>query len=140
MDFYTTLWLVTDITLLLIIIFWICKWLIEQLRDICKNISGYVILGQILFVFLSWGIFLIIFIYYLFNPENVGVLNIFLTIIVGFLGTMIGIFFSDRAFDKIIRDLQERNERRGQLIKMWRNVFLDIKELLKEREKTFKGS
>ena len=140
MDLNTILWLVTDVILLSFILFWIFKWFIGQLRDVCKNISGYVILGQLLFMFLSWGIFLLILIYYLIYPEEVSVLNIFLTIIVGFLGTMIGIFFSDRAFDKIIKDLQERNERRGHLLKEWRNIFVDIRELLKEIKNNMKKS
>ena len=102
---------------------------------ICKNVSGYVILGQLLFMFLSWGIFLLILIYYMFNQENVGVLNVFLTIIVGFLGTMIGIFFSDRTFDKIIKDLEERNAKQIKVIRKDIDLLNDFKEFLKSSKK-----
>lgn len=136
MDVNTFLWLLTDIILVILILSLIFKWFMKQLRDICRNVSGYVILGQLLFMFLSWGIFLLILFYYIFNPEDVGVLNVFLTIIVGFLGTMIGIFFSDRAFEKIIRDLEERNERNRRIIKKDIDLLNDFKELMEWLKKS----
>jgi|TARA_Y100000310_G_scaffold330425_1_gene402020 hypothetical protein len=116
--------------ILTVILFLIFKWFFKQVREICRRIAGYIIFGQLIFILLSWGIFLIIFFYYLINPENVNVLNIFLTVIVGFLGTILGVFFSEKAFEKIVKDLEERYETlRNKKIKTYNKVIRILNQL-----------
>jgi len=52
-------------------------------------------------LFLAVGIFLVIFIYSLVKPSSVGKIDIFLTIVVGFLGTMIGYFYKETLVEKL---------------------------------------
>ena len=102
--------LIDSFLLLLVILIPLLWYIFQQVREICRNISGYVILTQLIFIVLSWVIFLGILGYYMvFRPnEQVDVFTIFLTVIVGFLGTMLGLFFSEKAFEKIIDDLKKR--------------------------------
>jgi len=97
------------ILILAILVVFFC-WVFKELRDICKRISGYIILGQLIFILLSWGVFLGILVYYaIFKPDGkVDVFTIFITVVVGFLGTIIGVFFSEKTFEKIIDELKTR--------------------------------
>jgi len=102
--------IIAEIILFLIIFAFVFKWLVKQVREICKNLSGYVILSQLTFIVFSWVVFLVILVYYMiFRPNTqVDVLTIFLTVTVGFLGTIMGFFFSERAFEKIMKERQFR--------------------------------
>ena len=40
-----------------LILFVIFRWFFDEVRDICKRISGYVIFGQLVFILFSWGVF-----------------------------------------------------------------------------------
>ncbi len=98
------------IFLIIIVILLFLIWVFKEIRDICKNFEGFIKFTQITFMLFSWIIFTSIFGFYLFyNPnEKVSILNIFLTIIVGFLGTMIGLFFSNEALNELKRKLKTR--------------------------------
>jgi len=87
--------------LILVILFLIFKWFFNQVRDICKEPEGIIKFGQITFIVLSWGCFIFILIYFIIKPEETSVLHIFLTIVVGFLGTMLGLFFSREIIEKL---------------------------------------
>ena len=67
---------------------------------------------QLIFITTSCGIFLATFVYYfIFNPYNkVDVFNIFLTVVVGFMGTIMGIFFSEKTVAMMIKSSQEREK------------------------------
>ncbi len=116
--------------LLLVILFIIFRWFFTQIREICRRVAGYIIFGQLVFILLSWGVFLIIFFYYLINPSDISVLNIFLTVIVGFLGTILGVFFSEKAFEKIVKDLEEKYKTFGvKRYKTYKRILKYLDEL-----------
>jgi len=77
------------------------EWLIKELRDICLRPQGFFKLGQLTFIFFSWGSFLSILVYYAIKETQINALNIFLTIVVGFLGTIMGVLFSQEVIKKI---------------------------------------
>lgn len=124
------------IIITLIIFLFMFKWLFKEIRDICKRVSGVIIFGQIMFMILSWVCFIGILIYFVFFEHTVNALNIFLTIVVGFLGTMIGLFFSrdivKHLEDKI--DTQKRYSKKS-LLKD-KNVYDRIIKKLSEEEKS----
>jgi len=80
----------------------------------------------------SWSVFLLTFIYYLFfrNDELTSTLNIFLTIVVGFLGTMMGLFFSSDA----LNNLRKKYDYRGDRLLTLKKSLKDIEESLKKLE------
>jgi len=88
---------------------------------------------QVTFIFGSWGIFSLIFGYYLFfNPkETISILSLFLTIVVGFLGTIMGLFFSKEALEEIIKKYKSR----GEIMLKDRNILLKTKMRLENIKK-----
>tara|TARA_Y100000310_G_C20539578_1_gene742539 strand:+ start:219 stop:662 length:444 start_codon:yes stop_codon:yes gene_type:complete len=118
-----------NLTVLIVILFLMFKWFFGQVREICKEPEGIIKFGQISFILLSWSCFLFILIYFAIKPEEeVHVLNIFLTIVVGFLGTILGLFFSREA----IEDLKKASDIKSDFIKE------DTVELLKDMGKLVK--
>tara|TARA_Y100000031_G_C8121897_1_gene338620 strand:+ start:74 stop:478 length:405 start_codon:yes stop_codon:yes gene_type:complete len=93
-------------TLLLVIIFLIAnfRWIIREIRSICKDETGYIKLIQLIFVLLVFGSFFILLVYNLLFQESTSKLDIFLTVIVGLMGTIVGTFFSERTMESIKRD------------------------------------
>ncbi|MBU0627988.1 MAG: hypothetical protein KKC75_02270 [Nanoarchaeota archaeon] len=114
--------------ILLVILFLVFKWFFRQVRDICKEPEGIIKFGQISFILLSWGCFLGILIYFVLKPGETSVLHIFLTIVVGFLGTILGLFFSRDA----IENLKKTSDVKSDFIKE------DTVELLEDVEKLIK--
>tara|TARA_B100000315_G_scaffold237825_1_gene254977 strand:+ start:365 stop:703 length:339 start_codon:yes stop_codon:yes gene_type:complete len=108
------------------------KWFFGQVREICKEPEGFVKFGQVAFIVLSWGCFLVILVYYIFVKTQVNALDIILTVVVGFLGTIIGMFFSKEALES----LKGKVERRSKKILDTAEVIKDTKELLEELIKT----
>jgi len=108
-NYSPTIFLFGGILILIILVVFFC-WIFKEIRSICQRVAGYIILGQLILILLSCGVFVGILIYYiLFAPsEEVPMLNIFLTVVVGFLGTIIGVFFSEKAFEKIVKDLEDK--------------------------------
>ena len=80
------------------------KWIIREIRSICKDESGYVKLIQLIFIVLVLLSFFILLIYNLVYRELTSKLDIFLTVIVGLMGTIIGTFFSERTMESIKKD------------------------------------
>ncbi len=97
-----------EIIISIILIFLIikCEWIIKTIREICKEPEGYIKLIQTTFFLFAIISFSILLFYFIIKPNSTDKLDIFLTIIVGFLGTMIGFFFSDRAMEKISKDIK----------------------------------
>jgi hypothetical protein len=87
------------------------KWFFLQVRSIAKESEGFIKFGQSTFVLLSWGVFFILLFYYILNPDSINALNIFLTIVVGFLGTSGGFFFSGEALKHLERKVKGRVQR-----------------------------
>jgi len=113
--------------LLLIIIFFMFIWFFLQVRKICKVPEGFIKFGQITFILSSWCVLIIILFYYIKYPRDISVLNIFLTVIVGFLGTGVGFFFSGEA----LKHLERKVKARGKLLRQL-DILDDTKELIKE--------
>lgn len=134
----TTL-LITDIVLALILFSVIFKWTIKEVRDIARSLEGLIKFTQIIFMLGSWSIFFLIFAYYLFfqNDELTSTLNIFLTIVVGFLGTMMGLFFSSDA----LNNLKRKYDYRGDRLRVVKEEVRRLKESLKnlEQEDSWRG-
>ncbi len=77
------------------------RWCINTLRDIAREGRGYTKLVQLWVLFLLSSIFLVIVGYYLIKPGNVDRIDIILTVIVGWLGAIIGSFFGEGAMDRL---------------------------------------
>ena len=86
------------------------KWIIKESRSICENEGGYIKLMQLIFVLLVLASFFVLLVYNLIYRETTSKLDIFLTVIVGLMGTIIGTFFSERSMQsiKIDRDLKKK--------------------------------
>jgi len=123
-------WLVIGICILSFIILLILKleWCIDKIRDICKDYCGFIKFTQTIFMILSWSCFFLILFYYLFfnNTKEIPVLEIFLTVIVGFLGTMIGLFFSNES-------LMELKEKQRKKENKQKDILLSLKDYLKKQ-------
>jgi len=82
------------------------KWAVKTIRSICSpaNHGGYTKLIQLFLVGILSSMFVLIFFYYLLNHETVDRIDIFLTVIVGWLGAIIGRFFGERAMENLDND------------------------------------
>jgi len=89
------------------------RWIIKEIRDTCEDESGYMKLIQFIFVILVLTSFFILLIFSLIFRESTSKLDIFLTVIVGLMGTIIGTFFSERSMESIKKD---RDKKRRALI------------------------
>ena len=124
--------IILDGLLVLIVLFFMFRWFFKQVRSIAREPEGFIKFGQTAFILLSWSVFFIILLYYMFNPESINALNVFLTIVVGFLGTSGGFFFSGEA----LKHLERKVKGRGRILQKTESEFLeDIKELIKENIK-----
>src|SRR3989344_9346089 len=105
------------------------KWAIKEIRDIVRDLEGLIKFSQIIFMLASWFIFISTFVYYLFfrNDELTSTLNIFLSIVVGFLGTMMGLFFSSDA----LNNLRKKYDYRGDRLRFMKEEIGRLKESLK---------
>lgn len=97
---------------LIIVIFLIrnLAWIIKEMRDICENESGYMKLIQLLFVILVLISFFVLLVFNLIFRESASKSDIFLTVIVGLMGTIIGAFFSERSMESIKKDRDKKRK------------------------------
>src|SRR3989344_1986254 len=84
------------------------RWIIKEIRDTCEDESGYMKLIQFIFVILVLTSFFILLIFSLIFRESTSKLDIFLTVIVGLMGTIIGTFFSERSMESIKKDRDKK--------------------------------
>ena len=79
------------------------RWLVKTLRDISRteNQGGYTKLVQLGIMFCLFAIFIAIVIYFFFNPDQVNGVNIILTVVVGWLGAIIGQFFGEKTMENL---------------------------------------
>lgn len=96
------------LTLLIILLFFMFQWFFKEVRDIARAPQGFIKFGQITFILLSWGAFLVILVYNIIVPRDVDSVNVILTIVVGFLGTILGLFFSDKALERMSERIQTK--------------------------------
>mgnify|MGYP001559399614 CR=1 FL=1 len=86
------------------------KWIVIELRNICENESGYIKLMQLVFVLLVLSSFFGLLIYNLIYRETTSKLDVFLTVIVGLMGTIMGTFFSERTMESIKKDRDKKRK------------------------------
>ena len=84
------------------------KWCIDTIRDICNSKGGYTKFVQIIFVFILISIFLGILSYYVIRPDKVNKVDVILTVVVGWLGAIIGSFFSETSMQGIEQDRDKK--------------------------------
>lgn len=89
------------------------EWLLKELRSICQDESGYVKLIQLVFILLVLSSFLVLLVFSIVHEEKTSKLDVFLTVIVGLMGTIIGTFFSETTMESIKKD---RDKKRRSLI------------------------
>lgn len=77
------------------------KWCVDKIRDICNNPIGYAKFIQLLLIGLLSFLFVLIFFYYLINAGQVDRIDIFMTVIVGWLGAIIGSFFGEKSMENL---------------------------------------
>ncbi len=109
------------------------KWFLTQVREICDKPGGFLIFGQISFLLLSWGCLILILVFFMYYDTKVSALNIVLTIVVGFLGTMIGATFSEAAIKKIYESrVSKRDKRLSSLIAYVKELPTLLEEVRKK--------
>jgi len=86
------------------------RWITKEVRSICENESGYVKLIQLLFILLVFVSFFLLLVYNIIYRETTSKLDIFLTVIVGLMGTIIGTFFSERTMESIKKDRDRKRK------------------------------
>ena len=104
MDSITSLLLSATFLIVLIFLIRNLKWIISELRCICENESGYVKLVQLIFVILILASFFALLVYNFIFRESTSKLDVFLTVVVGLMGTIMGTFFSERTIESIKKD------------------------------------
>lgn len=82
------------------------KWCVNTVREISssRNRGGYAKLIQMWIIFMLSLIFIVIFFYYLLNKGTVDKVDLILTVVVGWLGAIIGRFFGE----KVMENLEEK--------------------------------
>ncbi len=83
------------------------KWCVNRIREICGNSIGYTKFIQLLLICLLSFLFVVIFLYYLINEGTVDRIDIFMTVIVGWLGAIIGSFFGERSMEHLTTQQRE---------------------------------
>ena len=79
------------------------KWCINCIRDIAspKNHGGYTKLVQILFIVMLISVFILIVVYYFYSNSKVDKIDVILTVVVGWLGLIIGSFFGEKSMEQL---------------------------------------
>lgn len=115
--------------ILLIYVLFNFKYLCNELRDICAEPSGYFKYGQMIFLGFTTFSFLILMFYNIFNEKIVSSLDIFLNITVGFLGTILGMFYGSKG----IKYASE--SRKETLLKKAKEVLLNSSKRIENKIK-----
>lgn len=107
------------------------KWCVKTIREIAspENQGGYTKLIQISLILLLCTIFVIIFFYYLFDKGMVNKIDIILTVIVGWLGAIIGRFFGERAMETLEEKRQLSAKKADFLIEKYYNLLTELRKL-----------
>ena len=110
MELITSLLLAGIVLIVIIFLMTNLSWITKEIRDICENESGYMKLIQLIFVMLVLISFFILLIFNLVFREQTSKLDVFLTVIVGLMGTIIGTFFSERSMESIKKDRDKKRK------------------------------
>jgi len=76
------------------------KEIVETIRDICYRRGGYARFIQIIIITFLFIIFFIVVLYFLIYNEKVTTMGVILTVLVGWIGMIIGRFFGERAMEE----------------------------------------
>lgn len=120
------------IVILLAIFLFNFKWCIKTIRDIAspKNQGGYTKLVQVYFVFILTIIFLIIVFYYIYSNEKVDKIDVILTVVVGWLGLIIGGFFGEKSMENLHEKQELGIKRAWTLIDRYKRYKDDLLEII----------
>jgi magnesium-transporting ATPase (P-type) len=110
MDLIISLSLVCIVLIIIIFLIRNLEWITKEIRNICEDESGYMKLIQLIFVILVLASFFILLVFNLVFRESTSKLDIFLTVIVGLMGTIIGTFFSERSMETIKKDRDKKRK------------------------------
>lgn len=104
---------------------------IKEIRDICEKPTGYLKLAQLVIIFFALGGFGILLLYTLFFDKDFIDPNIFMTVIVGLIGTIVGMFFSESA----MRQIELKKEEAEQKVKKKEFDLKSLNRLIENQEK-----
>lgn len=113
------------------------EWFWNQIRDICNNDNrgGYTKLIQIMIMVILIGLLIGSFVYYWYSPEKVSNMGIILTVIVGWLGMIIGRFFGERAMESTLEQKQKLNvEQMQNVMNTYESRIERLSNVIKEYE------
>ena len=80
---------------------------IRQIRNIAEKPAGYLKLSQFIIIFFALGGFSVLLLYIMFWDKEFIDPDIFITVIVGLIGTIVGMFFSESAMKQIEEQKKE---------------------------------
>jgi len=116
-----------------------CDYLIEKLRKITEEPSGYFKFGQTVILLFSISIFSLILIYNMFiKTRDVSSIDVFFAVIVGTLGTIVGLFFGAKAEYFISQSRKAEAEKIKKTIPFTVQVIKKLSDRIQELEKIIK--
>ena len=124
------------ITILIVFFFLInLKWCVKTIREIAspKNQGGYTKLIQMGMIVLLSSIFIFIAIYYVLNDGKVDKIDLVFTVTVGWLGLIIGKFFSERAMESLENDRLSEVQKSLEINKKEREINEKLIKTIREK-------
>jgi len=124
--------------IILIFLMWNFQYIVTKTREVCEDPSGYFKFGQLAILIFAIFSFVSILFYNMFiNHHETSIIDVFLTVTVGILGTIVGLFYGGRAEEHISKSkrrlffdiVSQRKERTGKVIK---SLVKRIRELEKK--------
>ena len=123
------------------------EWIIRTIRETASqhNQGGYTKLMQIGMIIFLVSIFTAVVIYFFFNPEEVNGINIILTVVVGWLGAIIGQFFGEKTMENLyikkkegITKVSITDEKRVRVIERIENIIQEYDIIINKYNKRIK--
>tara|TARA_Y100000310_G_C20690171_1_gene821681 strand:+ start:3832 stop:4242 length:411 start_codon:yes stop_codon:yes gene_type:complete len=110
------------------------RWFIDTIRDIAsyKNPGGYFKLIQVFLIFIICMMLIIVFVYYLLVPGTVDRVDLFLTVIVGWMGMILGRFFGEIAMEDLMKTQSVKRSRTEDNFVTVKNIIQELKEELRD--------
>ena len=106
------------------------SYIVTKTREVCEEPSGYFKFGQLVILIFVIVSFISILAYNMFiNPHETSIMDVFLTVTVGILGTVVGLFYGSRAEEHISKAKREVLLQ----YRSWVDSLLSHKEILGEK-------
>ncbi len=137
----STPFLIAGIICLLILIFLMTKfeYIILTIRKIAEDPGGYFKFGQLVIVFFVIISFLVILSYNILVPQEVSSTDVFLAVIIGIIGTIVGLYFGPKAEEfishprkELVRELVQENESLSGLLEKSKKQIKNLEEKSKK--------